>query len=66
MAQVTFVAGSKGALGACNIRDVLNRMIASYSAQHMVDKAATISPLSDTLHNVIWWIRPRCYQTGTT
>jgi len=32
--------------------DVQNRMVASHCVQHIVDKAATIPPLGDDLHNV--------------
>ena len=53
MVRVTFAVDSKGGVGSLQHRgDILNRMVASLCVQHIVDKAATIPPLSDDLHNV--------------
>ena len=52
MARVTFVTGSMGGAGSLQHRgDVLNRMVASHGAQHIVDKAATMPSPSNDLYS---------------
>ena len=52
MARVTFVTGGMGGAGSLQHRgDVLNRMVASHSGQHIVDKAATMPSPSNDLYS---------------
>ena len=52
MARVTFVTGSMGDAGSLQHRgDELNRMVATHSGQHIVDKAATMPSPSNDLYS---------------
>ena len=59
MARMIFAVDSKGGVGSLQHRgNVPNRMVASHCVQHIVDKAATMPPTSDKLHNVLLAKRP--------